>query len=690
MKKVVNAWREDMLGIQSKTLIKITLFLFCLIPSVYALSMIRSSWNPYAKTNMRRLPIAFVNDDQGVYSHGKNINIGNDIAKDLKRNPSVGWKFVNYWQGNNGLTNGKYYALIQIPSDFSQRITTTTSDNPQQVVLTYQINQKLNAAATKLSSEVESDLSEQVRQKLVHTQTKLIIKKMNSFSDVLSSNKEKLLNLNPSISSAIKLINREKNNLEDAKVDQSKAVEVASLNKRNLAYIQDDLNALLDSMSISGQISSKAVKQFKIIQDDILNNMESSKKLTMLLDNSSLDLNSRNEKAQVEQAQSINNESLKRIKALLQVIPNQGNTKLNNNLEKLESLLHTQKVELKQLSSNQLKSLRSQIATIEQTNDSIYSLYRNTMSKQADSMIANLNGQQSDVKSNIVALQRISSSIDNASTQKPGTKQINNAIDQLDSALSILKKFKSTSKFINKKNLDLIISVLKSSPNIAKVFANPVYEKKVNIYNLGLLGYGVTPFYTTLSIWVGILLITTIVFWEYTKFSTTKYLKLNRVQSYLGKLFLYLSLSFIQSTITLIGEIFILRIHPNSILGFIGVVYLTTLTFTVILFTLVYLFGNVGKVFGVLLMLIQIFGTGGIYPLEIIPNGLSNLANFLPFYYSINLFRDAIAGTINTSFVFNCIVLGDFIIVAFLIAPLHNVINSLINNFEDAFKLSNL
>lgn len=688
MKKVVNAWWEDILGIQSKTLIKITLFLFCLIPSIYALSMICSSWNPYAKSNMRRLPIAFVNDDQGVFSHGKNINIGNDIAKDLKRDPSVGWKFVNYWQGNNGLTNGKYYALIQIPSDFSERVTTTTSDNPQQVVLTYQINQKLNAAATKLSSEIESDLSEQVRQKLVHTQTKLIIKKMNSFSNVLSNNKRKLLNLNPSISSAIKLIDKEKGNLENAKINQSKVAEVARLNKQNLAYIQDDLNSLLESMNVSGQLSAKAVKQFKIIQNDVLDNMESSRKLTQILNKTSLDASAG--KAQIEMVRSINNKSLKKIRVLLKIIPNQGNKKLTSNLEHLQSLLYTQKIELKQLGSNQLKSIRGQIETIEETNDSIYSLYNNTMSKQLDSLMAHLNIQHSDVKGNIATLQRISSSVNNISIDHPGTKQINNAIGQLDSALVVLKKFKSTSKFLNEKNVDLLISVLKSSPDIAKTFANPVYEKKVNIYNLGLLGYGVTPFYTTLSIWVGILLITTIVFWEYTKFSTTKYLKLNRVQSYLGKLFLYLSLSFIQSTLTLVGELFIIRIHPNSFWGFVGAFYLTTLTFTVILFTLVYLFGNVGKVFGVLLMLVQIFGTGGIYPLEIIPNGLAGLANFLPFYYSINLFRDAIAGTVDASFVFNCMMLGNFIIVVLLIAPLHNVINALINNFEDAFKLSNL
>ncbi|MFO1547501.1 YhgE/Pip domain-containing protein [Lactiplantibacillus plantarum] len=690
MKKVVAAWWEDILGIQSKTLIKITIFLFCLIPSVYALSMIRSSWNPYAKSNMKRLPIAFVNNDQGVYAHGKNINVGNDISKELKRNPSVGWKFVNYWQGNNGLINGKYYALIQIPSDFSQRVTTTTSDNPQQVILTYQINQKLNAAATKLSSEVESDLSEKIRQKLVHTQTKLIIKKMNSFSEVLNNNKKELLNLNTSISAIINLINREKNNLEEAKMNQSQGSELANFNKQNLAYIQDDINSLLESMSVSAQVPAALIRQFKSVQNNILSNIENSRQLVELINNSSASLNYSVTDTQIKKAQNINSQSLNKIRALLKITSNQDTQKMNADFEQLENLLYAQKAELKQLSGNQLGALKGKAAVIKKTNDDIYSLYMNTMSKQADSLIAHLNAQHSNAKNSIIALQKLGLSINNSNMEYPVTRQINNAISQLDSALIILKKFKSTSKFLDKKNLNLMISILKSSPDMAKTFANPVYEKKVNMYNLGLLGYGVTPFYTTLSIWVGMLLITTVVFWDYTKFSTTKYLKLNRCQSYLGKLFLYTSLSFVQSTFTLFGELFILGIHPVSLLGFVGSLYLTTLTFTVILFTLVYLFGNVGKVLGVLLMLVQIFGTGGIYPLEIIPNGLSRLANFLPFYYSINLFRDAIAGTINASFISNCIILVDFIVVSFLIAPLHRMINSLINKFEDAFKSSNL
>lgn len=124
-----------------------------------------------------------------------------------------------------------------------------------------------------------------------------------------------------------------------------------------------------------------------------------------------------------------------------------------------------------------------------------------------------------------------------------------------------------------------------------------------------LFGYGVTPFYTTLSMWVGVLLLTTIVSWRYIIPKDERVPKSNMVQKYIGKLLLYLTLSMTQTTFTMLGEMLIIGLRPRSLLAMLATAYLATIVFTIIMFTFVYMFGNVGKVFSVLMMIAQLFGT---------------------------------------------------------------------------------
>ncbi len=88
----------------------------CLLPSLYAWINIYASWDPYANTG--NLPVAIVNNDNGAVFDGKVINVGENIIDEMKENTSINWHFVDQWQGNYGLNDGRYYAMIEIPSNF--------------------------------------------------------------------------------------------------------------------------------------------------------------------------------------------------------------------------------------------------------------------------------------------------------------------------------------------------------------------------------------------------------------------------------------------------------------------------------------------------------------------------------------------------------------------------------------------
>ncbi|GAY72107.1 YhgE/Pip domain-containing protein [Lentilactobacillus kosonis] len=244
-----------------------------------------------------------------------------------------------------------------------------------------------------------------------------------------------------------------------------------------------------------------------------------------------------------------------------------------------------------------------------------------------------------DVIPELKALQSAGSSISSLSISR--VNDVRNRLDGIQAQLNGLDKQLS---FINNKNLDRLIKLLGSDPDIANILATPIKLQTKELYNMGLFGYGATPFYTVLSIWIGILLLTTFIAWKYPPGKTMRENKIYYYQIYGGKFLLYLSIAFTQTLITLTGEILLLGIRPRSLLAFIGIDFVTALVFTMIIFSLVFSFGNVGKVISVILMVLQIFGTGGLYPLEVIPSGLTNFAKFLPFTYAIDAFREAIAG----------------------------------------------
>ena len=252
---------------------------------------------------------------------------------------------------------------------------------------------------------------------------------------------------------------------------------------------------------------------------------------------------------------------------------------------------------------------------------------------------------------------------------------VNKVNKRLGDIQNKLNQLNSNMNMINEKNLDRIIDIMEKNPEISSLLSSPVELKNVQLYNLGLFGYGVTPFFTTLSIWVGVLLLSVILTYECREFEDGT--KVSMIQAYVGKLFLFIAISLIQTSITLLGEFLLLGIRPVNIPAMIG-------------FTCVFMFGNAGKGLAAVIMILQIFGTGGVYPLEIVSKRLASLAPFLPFTYAINGFREAIAGPNWAHFLKILVILAVFAGIFLLIAPFKKVFEKQIQQMEDDFKKSQL
>lgn len=698
----------------------ITLLAFCLIPAIYAIPNIKASWDPYSKANTSRLPIAVVNGDEGSTVNGLSIDVGNQIVGQLKKSQDIHWVITNSWQGNNGLDQGKYYALIEIPNDFSSKLGTLVTTNPQKPNIVYKSNEKLNPVATKITGQAKDTLTEQVRDNFIKISSKAALKEMNAAGEKLDTHKPQILQIRSSLLNAIRTIKKTQGYLGRVNGDSKDMQQYLKTVKTDLPKISAQITDLQRVVNHGKALTRSTKTTLDNARSDLANGLtqlqSDGERLQSLATNLGTGDTSTNGllKTEINQMQSLGNTTVDHINNALRVIdvvnnilPSNQTTSLIHSLSNAKKNIRQQQRSLSSLKSAansgaSKKSLNHLVAQLSKTGDQLAhniddanSTFNDTLSQNLDDLGNTLDTGMTGDDQVLESLRSLVPQLNALATagnsiSKLSISRVNQIHSRLAEIQDKLTNLNDQTKFINEQNLNRLINLLGENPKAASLLSSPITLKQADLYNMGKFGYGVTPFYTTLSIWIGILLLTTIVSWKYRTPKNERFPKTNLIEKYVGKLLLYLSISLTQTSFTMIGELLILGIRPVSVLAMLATAYTTTIVFTIIMFTLVYMFGNVGKVISVLLMIVQLFGTGGIYPLETIPPYLAALAPYLPFTYAIQGFREAIAGPIPAVFWHSLGILALFAVGFLVIAPLRRVFQKPISELEEGFHSSKL
>jgi putative membrane protein len=135
-----------------------------LVPIVYGGILLSPDWGPY--DNLSNLPVAVVNNDKGAMSGGEPLNVGEDLVADLKKSNDLGWKFVDSEEAEKGLNSFNYYMVIEIPEDFSERVTTVLEPDPKVLELNYIQNEGLNFMAAQVTRSATEKLREKLANKI--------------------------------------------------------------------------------------------------------------------------------------------------------------------------------------------------------------------------------------------------------------------------------------------------------------------------------------------------------------------------------------------------------------------------------------------------------------------------------------------------------------------------------------------
>ena len=684
-----------------------------IMPSMYAWFNIKSSWDPYGNT--KGLKIAIVNEDRGATVLNNKINIGNEVIHSLKQNPSLGWRFTSKKVANEGVKQGKYYASILIPNDFSTKISTVLTDHPQKPELVYQVNEKLNIVVPKYTEKGATGIASEITKKFEKTVSKEVLQEFNKIGIDLQANLPEIKKFEQMVFKLEKDLPEIKTTVNIALNDYKKVQSVIQTTKKDMELIN---NIVANGEKLTASLSGFFNQINKAIQDST----PFIKETLNLLHNQSVVIQST--VSQLQNQTISQDESMRLSNEIGKVLPNSRNmvTSLNQVLQSFNSL--GTKVDFsKDVSS--LKDLESDLMMIQNENAQLKSAIQsgngvpNDLLQKMNESAASINNKinsltgnfdqdlapkiseasrlvneslkntqtvLADAKTSIPTIKGVLQDTSNLlATKKGDIQQLVNELPMIEA--KIKKIANEIRKAKEKGSIEDLINFLRTDiEKVSDFYSSPIAIKKERMFPIPNYGTGLTPFYTTLSLWVGALLMVSLLT---TEVHEEKPYKSREV--YFGRLLTFVTIGVLQTLVVTTGNFLILGTYAASKGYFILFALLISIVFTFIVYTLVSVFGNIGKGIGIIFLVLQISGAGGVYPIQVTPPFFQKINPFLPFTYALSLLREATGGIVWETIYKDLPILVLFVVIAIIVGVvLKTTINKRASKITDLSKKSRL
>ena len=692
MKRAFEIFRRDVNRLSHNMVAMIVTIGVCLIPSLYAWFNIAANYDPYANTG--NIKIAVANADKGTENEliGE-LNVGEEIVQNLKKNDSLGWKFTDEKKAVQGVKSGKYYAAIVIPEDFSSSFVSILSGDMKQPQFEYYLNEKKNAIAPKVTGTGASTIQEQVNEEFiaaaagsvskilgqaaeqmgtqVDTVQESLIVKMQTAEENLEEYQVVLENLNKTIDGSDDLINGTQETLDALKSAVASGAKSMNNGTDILASVRNSVGAL--SVGLSDGLTQGA---------DALSGISSAV---------GTDLGKLNEKVQnvnekigntitsMQDLISKNEEILTVLRELDNQVP--GNP-LSEIIEKLETENQRHKEILKNLQTgnnsignavNTSVQGLNQIASVIQDGQKNLQTSRASFEKnvlpslnQSLDSFAQLSGKVSGVLAGVEPsaeqLKNITGDLKQTlSDTKTAMESTKEALDdvqkKLNTAITDLGALQSSDIYLSLKEL-----TKKDTGEVAEFMHSPVQLETKSFYRVENYGSAMAPFYTNLAIWVGGIVLIAIFKMEVDKDEKIK--SFTVTQGYFGRWILYVTTGLIQALIICLGDIYLLKIQCKNPAAFVFAGLFASFVYVNLIYALSITFKHIGKALSVILVILQIPGSAGTYPIEMTPAFFQFVHPLLPFTYGINAMREAIAGIYGMHYWKNILSLAVFLPIA--------------------------
>ena len=691
MRGSIRIFRRDLLRLVRVPAAWIVIIGMAFVPALYAWFNIAGFWNPYAQTSHIRVAVA--NEDEGATKDQiGTVNVGAMLETQLKGNDQLGWHFVSADEARAEVESGDSYAAFVIPASFSRDLTGIVDGTYVKPNIQYYVNEKNNAVAPKITGAGATSLDRQINSAFVSTVAKVLSEKASEVGvGIANDADQKRSDVSASVSEASAKLGSASQTLDGMgdKIDAAKAsVASARATLSDLDAAASELSTSLDQADQLVSDSRTSLASFSSQMGGALDGLSSNAASALAgvsANAGTLDGAVQGASGRVggllTEGTSINNsvgDVLAELNALgIGNLPAAGTalTDLTNQNAVLSSALGS------------LTTLNSDLSA---TSTSITSAL--TSASEASAAVSTaVTNARSGVSSQLPAISSALDDFSSASSSMRGSletlrsqrDQVSGLLDQLDSLLDGAKTATQTSatnvaaiqtdldsvatdiSSLSSSNTlrDLADSLGVNAESIASFMASPTQIETKVVYPVAAYGSAMAPLFTNLALWIG-------------AFSLVLLLKLDvdeegigptsSAAKYMGRWMLLAFFGVIQALVVSIGDL-IVGVQTVSRPGFVGTSIAISLVFVSIVYMLSTCFQHIGKGLCVIIMVVQIPGSAGLYPVEMLPSFFRFLHPLFPFTYGINALREIVGGFYGHTYLSCLAVLGAEALVAYAI-----------------------
>ncbi len=700
MKNILTIFKSDVKGLVKNLLALIIIIGLCFLPSLYAWFNIYSNWDPYANTG--NIKIAAFSEDKGyTLSDGTKENMGSEVLKELKGNKSIGWTMVDTAEeAIEGVKSGDYYAAVVIEKDFTYKMYNMFAEGFENPGITYYENQKKNAVATKITDTAVSTLQQSIDSKFIEVVIHTVFEQTNEMSGQLeNSNKMtefiqkieginenlkayeatigSILDGNQALTESVGEAQSKLDGLQDKVTKGMSEVQKVNGNiastKTSLKDFSANVNASLTTIEASLNKISTDITNAQLADKTgaVVSDMTQTAQDTLVLQKQIAELvatlNNITLPDDSQESQELKNQLQEALDALEAISNGAGD--IQNILRQLG--INGDQITIPDINVGNLPDAGSDImknlvgtkvgditATLNSCGSSVANMrnmYTNSLVPQVDGILdstTQILGTVSQLlESTNETLKSTSDIFDGVVTTIDGTNQ---SLEQIQTILqtvsgkltAITEKLNSVSE---DERVEALIELMQGDPDTyGEFFSGPVKIDTKEVYPIANYGSAMTPFYTVLALWVGALLLTALV---KVKAEPKDMPNVKLHQLFFGRYLLFFVLGQIQAAIVVFGDIYILHCQILDKGVFWLTASVTSFVFTLLVYALTLSFGDIGKAIAVVIMVIQIAGSGGTFPIELLPAVYRNIYIFFPFPYAINAMRETIGGMYGNTYV---------------------------------------
>lgn len=698
MKNILAIFKADVRGLVKNVLALIIIIGLCILPSLYAWFNIYSNWDPYANTG--NIKIAAYSEDEGYTGEDGTVqNMGGKILDNLKENTAIGWTMVNSGEeAIGGVKSGDYYAAVVIEKDFSYKMFNMFAEGFANPGITYYENEKKNAVATKITDTAVSTLQQSIDAQFVDVVIRTVFEQTNNVSGEIETNNkikeftDKLTAVNnnlityettiESLISANKELTTSVGKAQD-EIDSLKGQVDTGID--DVTGVQNGISTTRTSLSDFNAKVKESVAQIESSLDKVVSELENTtvtddvRKMADDMIQTMKDVNTlKKEALKLEAAikgiklpSDYDKETQDALNAIGSVIGNADDIRevinglgITDAADKVTSRIEAEL-------AKKTDSVEDAVRTCKDYASNMRNMFTNSLMPQIDGILANTEQILATVNT---LLESINTTLENTGTIFDGMVSTigstNQSLEQMQVIIQgVSEKLKSVTELFNGTTEDERVQALRKlmsgdPDTYGEFFSEPVKIDTVEVYPIANYGSAMTPFYTVLALWVGALLLTALV---KVKAEPKNLQGVKLHQLYFGRYLLFFVLGQIQALVVVLGDIYLLHFQILDKGLFWFTASLTSFVFTLLVYSLTLSFGDIGKAVAVVIMVIQIAGSGGTFPIELLPSVYRNIYIFFPFPYAINAMRETIGGMYGNMYVKSLLQLMIFAVAALVL-----------------------